>query len=331
MMRHDASTKSLAQLAGIGSAGKRFAASGFNVKVLRTLDLLRKDEWIRVDEAVVRVARSNLGAVTDLRNAGLVRNLGSIGVMLDQFEKVTEIDEAEQNMTGIAPGQRDLPEYTLATVPIPVTFRDFQVNIRVLEASRTRGAAMDTVTAEMCTRRVTEKLDDMVFNGSVIQVDGATILGYTTHGDRVTGTLTDSAGEGWLPSAARNIIGDVVAMISSLEAINYRGPYILYVPVNYKSELREDYSTAKGDRTFEERILAIEEIQKVSSTVSLTAEVVLVQMTSDVVDLSVGQDITTVEWDEMGGLVSNFKIMAAMAPRVKSSAIDETGIAHFSV
>lgn len=324
-MKNGASTKSLQQLAGIGSAGKRFAASGFNVKVLRTLDLLRKDEWIRVDEAVVRVARSQLGAITDLRNAGLVRNLGSIGVMLDQFEKVTEVDEAEQNMTGIAPGQRDLPEYTLATVPIPVTFRDFQVNIRVLEASRTRGAAMDTVTAEMCTRRVTEKLDDMVFNGSTIQVDGATILGYTTHGDRQTGSL----GTAWT-TATTSIIADVVSMISSLEAINYRGPYILYVPVDYKSELRNDYSTAKGDRTFEERILAIEEIQAVNSTVSLTAEVVLVQMTSDVVDLSVGQDITTVEWDEMGGLVSNFKIMAALAPRVKSSAIGENGVAHFS-
>jgi len=326
-MRHgQASVKSLQQLSSIGSAGKRLAASGFNVKVLRTLDLLRKDEWIRVDEAVVRVARSQLGAITDLRNAGLVRNLGSIGVMLDQFEKVTEVDVAEQNMTGIAPGQRDLPEYTLATVPIPVTFRDFQVNIRVLEASRTRGAAMDTVTAEMCTRRVTEKLDDMVFNGSTIQVDGATILGYTTHTDRTTGSI----GTAWT-TATTSIIADVVAMISALEAKNYRGPYILYVPVDYKSELRNDYSTAKGDRTFEERILAIEEIQAVNSTTSLTAEIVLVQMTSDVVDLSVGQDITTVEWDEMGGLVSNFKIMAALAPRVKSSAIGENGVAHFSV
>ncbi len=325
-MTQQASTRSLAQLAGIGSAGKRFAASGFNVKVLRTLDLLRKDEWIRVDEAVVRVARSNLGAITDLRNAGLVRNLGSIGVMLDQFEKVTEVDEAEQNMTGIAPGQRDLPEYTLATVPIPVTFRDFQVNIRTLEASRTRGAAMDTVTAEMCTRRVTEKLDDMVFNGSVIQVDGAVIFGYTTHPDRQTGSL----GAAWTVDQTV-IVDDVVSMISALEGINYRGPYVLYVPVDYKSVLRNDYSTLKGDRTFEERLLAIEEITAINSTVSLSAEVVLVQLTSDVVDLSVGQDITTVEWDEMGGLVSNFKIMAALAPRVKSSAIDENGVAHFSV
>ena len=323
---NQAYTKSLAQLAKIGNAGKRFAASGFNVKVLRTLDLLRKDEWKRLDETVVRVARSVLGAVADLRSAGLTRDLGSIGVMIDEFEKVSEIDEAEQNMTGIAPGQRDLPEYTLTGVPVPITFRDFQVNFRTLDASRTRGTAMDTVTAEMCTRRVAEKLDDMVFNGATIQVDGATILGYTTHPDRTTGSLTAV----WTNAGTRDIITDVLAMISDLEGKNYRGPYILYVPVIYKSVLREDYTTLKGDRTYEERILAIEEIQKVASTVSLINEVVLVQMTSDVVDLSVGQDIVTVEWDDMGGLVSNFKIMAAMVPRVKSSAINENGVAHYS-
>lgn len=323
-----ATAMSLAQLVGTGgisSPGKRFAASGFNPKVLRLNDLLQKDEWIALDDAVVRVARTQLTAVADLRSAGLVRNLGSLGVLIDEYEKVSEIDTAEQNMTGIAPGQRDLPEYTLAQVAVPITFRDFQVNIRTLEASRRRGASMDTVTAEMCTRRVTEKLDDMVFNGSVIQIDGAVVFGYTTIPDRVTGTL----GMAWTTSTT-TIIADVLAMLSDLEAINFRGPYNLYVPVSYMSILRDDYSTQKGDRTFVERILAIEPIVELKSTPSLTVAVVLVQMTSDVVDLSVGQDIVTVEWDDMGGLVSNFKIMAAIVPRVKSSAISETGIAHYS-
>ncbi len=97
------------------------------------------------------------------------------------------------------------------------------------------------------------------------------------------------------------------------------------------SQLRDDYSTSKGDRTFIERLLAIEPLQAIKSSPSLTAEVVLVQMTSDVIDLSIGQDIVTVEWDSMGGLVTDFKIMAAIVPRVKSSAVDESGIAHYSV
>ena len=147
----------------------------------------------------------------------------------------------------------------------------------------------------------------------------------------MTGTLTDTAGEGWLPSAARDVIADALAMISALEGINYRGPYNLYVPVNYMSALRDDYSTVKGDRTFIERLLAIEPLQAIKGTPSLTDEVVMVQMTSDVIDLSIGQDIVTVEWDSMGGLVTDFKIMAAIVPRVKSSAINESGIAHFSV
>lgn len=320
-----AEVQNLAQLVSISNAGKRFAKAGFNPKVLRTLDLLQKDEWKRLDDAVVRVARTQLTAIADLRAAGLTRNLGSLGVMIDEYEKVSEIDTAEQNMTGIAPGQKDLPEYTLASVPVPITFRDFQVNIRTLEASRTRGGAMDTVTAEMCTRRVSERLDDMVFNGSVIQVDGATILGYTTEPNRQTGSL----GSPWT-TATTSVIADVLAMISDLEAINYRGPYNLYVPVSYMSVLRDDYSTAKGDRTFVERILAIEPISAIKGSPSLATAVVLVQMTSDVVDLSIGQDIVTVEWDSMGGLVTDFKIMAAIVPRVKSSAVAESGIAHYS-
>ncbi len=323
-----ATTVNLSQLVGSGginSPGKRFMASGWNTKVLRLNDLLRKDEWIALDEAVVRVATTQLSAVADLRAAGLVRNLGSIGVLIDEYEKVTDIDEAEQSMTGIAPGQRDLPGYSLAQVPVPITFRDFQVNFRFLESSRRRGASIDTVTAELCTRRVAEKLDDMVFNGSTIQIDGAVVLGYTTTPDAQTGTL----GSPWT-TATTTVIDDVLAMIGALTVINYRGPYALYVPVSYMTVLQNDYSTQKGDRTFIERILAIQQITMIQSTSSLTTKVVLVQLTSDVVDLSVGQDIVTVEWDDMGGLVSNFKIMAAIVPRVKSSAVNQTGIAVYS-
>lgn len=311
------------------SAGAKLLAHNWDVgKALRTNDLLRKDEWIRLDEAVVRVARTLITAIADLRAAGLVRNLGSLGVLIDQYERVTEVEPAEQNMTGVAPGERDLPEYTLVGVPIPITFKDFQVNIRTLEASRTMGAAMDTVTAELCTRQVAESLDDMVFNGSNVQVDGTLVRGYTTHPDRITGSLT---GNGWDDAATRDIIADSIAMVAAAEAQNYRGPFTMYVPVAYMSELRADYSTAKGDRTFLERILAIDAINAVKSSPDLTGdEVLLVQLTSDTVDLSVGQDIVTVEWDEMGGLVSNFKIMAAMAPRVKSTAVSATGVVHFT-
>jgi hypothetical protein len=59
-------------------------------------------------------------------------------------------------------------------------------------------------------------------------------------------------------------------------------------------------------------------------------EVLLVQLTSDVVDLPVGQDITTVEWDTKGGLQMHFKVMAAMAPRMKSDANGNTGIVHYT-
>mgnify|MGYP003638105462 CR=1 FL=1 len=327
-----ANQASPAELMRIGNAGKRFAASGFNPKVLRTLDLLQKDEWKALDDSVVKVARSVITGIADLRSHNLVRDLGTLGVLIDEYERVTEVSAAEQNMTGIAPGQKDLPGYDIIGVPIPVTFKDFQVNIRTLEASRQRGVAMDTVTAELSARQVSLTLDEMVFNGSVVQVGSGVVYGYTNHPDRITGTLTDA----WTDAVNRDIMTDVLAMLSAAEAINYRGPFTLYVPTSYMSVLREDYSTLKGDRTFLERILAIPEITEVKGTPSLQGtdlsgdEVLLVQMTSDVVDLSIGQDIVTVEWDTSGGLVTDFKVMAAMAPRVKSSSSSQTGVVHYT-
>ncbi len=52
----------------------------------------------------------------------------------------------------------------------------------------------------------------------------------------------------------------------------------------------------------------------------------------DVVDLSVAAPLTTVQWDEMGGMIQNFKVMAAMAPRIKipRSANANTGLVHYS-
>ena len=94
-----ANQASPAELMRIGNAGKRFAASGFNPKVLRTLDLLQKDEWKALDDSVVKVARSVITGIADLRSHNLVRDLGTLGVLIDEYERVTEASAAEQNMT----------------------------------------------------------------------------------------------------------------------------------------------------------------------------------------------------------------------------------------
>ncbi len=296
-------------------------------QALRTNDLLRKEEWERLDEALVTVARAQLNGIADLRSAGLTLNLGSLGVLISQFEKVSEFTPASQSMDVITPPQEDTAEFLLESVPIPITHHGFRVSLRHLQASRTIGAPVDTTNVELATRQVVESLEDMLFNGSAVIVGGNTVFGYTTHPDRNTGTLIAP----WTDVALRDIIQDVIAMISAAEADGYFGPYMLYVPQVYFSELIEDYK-ADSERTFLERILAIPQITGVKVTDALsnvTPEVVLVQMTRNVVDLAIGQDLTTVEWDSMGGLLTRFIVMAAMAPRVKSDFENKSGIVQF--
>jgi hypothetical protein len=58
--------------------------------------------------------------------------------------------------------------------------------------------------------------------------------------------------------------------------------------------------------------------------------VLLVQMTSDVVDLVDGMPIQTVQWDTEGGFIHNYKVMTIQVPRVKSDYNNRSGIVKLS-
>ena len=58
--------------------------------------------------------------------------------------------------------------------------------------------------------------------------------------------------------------------------------------------------------------------------------VILVQMTSDTVQLVNAMPITTVEWDEFGGMTSNFKVMAIQVPWMRWDYNETSGVAHWS-
>lgn len=312
----------------ISSAPARLIANNFDVRALRTNALLRKDEWRSLDTAVITVARQRLAVVEDLRSRGLIHSLGGLGVLVDEYEKVSDMTPADQSMAGVTEGEFDTPEFELASVPIPITHKDFFVNVRRLQASRSRGSSIDVVSAELAGAVVAEKLEDTVINGSSVRIGGNIAYGFRNFPQRATGNLTVS----WNDPATTGaqIMADVLAMVAEAEAMNYNGPYMLYVGTAYNGKLREDFK-ANGDKTIRDRILEIDAIQGIRSSARMPAnEVVLVQLTSNVVQLSVGQDITTVEWSEMGGFVQRFRVFAAMAPRLKADHKGQTGIVHYS-
>lgn len=315
-------------LGGGRTAAQRLIAHEMDVNALRTNALLRKDEWKDLDEAVVRVARQKLSVVNALRSRNLTRNLGDLGTMLAEYERQSDMTAAEQTMSGVAPGERDTPDFDLKSVPVPITFKDFQLNVRRLTASRRRGESLDVSAGELAAALVAEKLEDTVINGSTVVIGGSTAYGLKNHPDRITGSLSQDWDGG--SATGETILTDVLAMVKAAEAKNYYGPFIVVVGTSYNSELRKDFK-ANSDKTVRQRLLEEDAIDDILISAKLAADnVLLFQPTSNVVQLGVAQDIVTIEWDDMGGLIQLFKVMAAVVPIVKSDKESQSGVVHYT-
>lgn len=289
--------------------------------------LLRYDEWKDIDTEVVKVATDRLVGVRDLQARGLIHNLGSIGITLSQWEEESDMTAADVSMSGITEAEGDTPAWNLRNVPVPIFHKDFQVNIRRLEASRMVGESLDVTAASIAARRVSERSEDMLFAGEPIVVQGNNLYGYTNLPGRNQVDL-DTNWDAVAQNGNSTIIDDVNAMLQAARDDKHFGPFVLYVPTGYEFKLDEDYSD-QYPRTVRDRIEALTGIERVEIADRLAANnVVLVQMTRDVVDLAIAQPISTIQWSTQGGMVENFKVMACWAARLKSDYDGRAGIVH---
>lgn len=313
-----------------GGTAVRLLNSGFDTSVMRTNDVLRKDEWKRYDDKVIEIARQRLVGVGDLISRGLSFPIeNALGVTQIEWEGMTDMTDPEISMSGVTEGERDRLTFALHSVPLPIVHKDFRLNVRHLEASRRLGQSLDTTQAAMSTRLVSEKLESILFNGAPSTVVlGSTIYGYTTAPNRNTGTLAASWETG--TTTGTSILDDTIAMITALQADHMYGPYGFYVTVAAYNHLLEDFK-ASSDKSILSRLLEIPDVEFVKPSSNLaTGAVVAVQFTSDVVDLVDGMQPQMVQWEEQGGMVQLFKVMAIMVPRVKSTESGQSGIAHYT-
>lgn len=290
--------------------------------------LLRYDEWKDLDRTVIAVATQRLVGIGDLQSRGLTHPLGSIGVTISQWDKSSDMTPAQADMAGETAGEEDTPAYEYDNVPVPIIHKDFRLNLRRLEASRRMGEGVDVTASAIATRLVAEKSEQMLFSGVPITVDGGTIYGYTNHPDRNLATMNVA----WTSIAQADnddILTDVQAMTAAARLDRMYGPYVLYIPGTYQGKMDEDYRAAGDSRTLRQRLLQLEGISDIRVADFLTGNnVVLVQMDRQTVDLATAQDITTVEWPEMGGMQRRYKVMAVWVPRLKSDFDGRMGLVH---
>ena len=122
---------------------------------------LTADEWTRIDETVVQVARNRLVA---RRFVNVFGPLGA-GVQCIQEDTFAGADVGGVSLLGeeeIHPVHAEARNF----MPVPLIFKDFQIHWRDIETSRGLGTPLDTSAAAAAASFVAHGEDDLILNGS---------------------------------------------------------------------------------------------------------------------------------------------------------------------
>ncbi len=303
------------------------------VRHLHIHSTLRKDEWESLDRVVVETSKEVLVGVQHLRQgAGLLRT-ENIGVSIAQYNKMSAMPPPTMAMNPLTDGERGRVDFSLAGVPIPFVFSDFQLDIRTLTASRTLGSSLDLQQGAESSYQVALAWETLLFNGTpaIAIADRvgtlSTIYGYKTHPDRNTGLATGDWGDA--TSGYVYAINTINAMKMALRNDHFPGPYWLYVNSHNWSDIQS--VNTQTDRRVIDVIRADPEIARIELSMRLdSGELIMVDPKPRVVQWVEGAMIRPVEWDEKGSLGTNYRIIGAAAPLVKSDYDGRCGVAHFT-
>jgi uncharacterized linocin/CFP29 family protein len=316
-----------AQLKKAFTEGRSLSASA-----LRTLDTLRHEEWKFFDDALVKEAAIRLVGVADLIAGGFTRNVtNALGKMVFAYEKVTDMDPATTSLDGLSRTGNDRQEFDLNQIPLPITHKDFFINLRTLAASRERGEALDTTQVQTAGRVVAEQLEKMLFQGGPT-FGGMPIYGYTTQPDRNHGAFDGTKDWGDSTKVGSSYLADVKTMKTALAADRFYGPYTIYVPADADVLLDGDYNAGTANtQTIRERLLKIAGLTAIKVADQLpSGSVIMKQDSTDVAAWVNGEPLQTVQWDEYGGFEINFKAFAIGVPLIRSDAAGRSGVYHMS-
>jgi hypothetical protein len=299
---------------------------------------LRKDEWASFDKVVIKAARQRLRAYADLRAANTYGNFDGMSSMVLEHETMSDPGEAFVDFDGLTEGRRDAPTFELNGLPLPITHSPFWFSSRRLMISRKMGTPLDSVMAEAAGRRVGEQIEKTLIGTiagkslsptNVSEYTAAPkVYGYTNFPYRITKTnMTAPTTGGWTPAV---YVAEILDMIESLNTAGFYGPFMVYHSTDWSKYMDQDYSGAKGDNTLRDRVKRIEQINDVRRLDYFTStfSTLLVQMTADVARAVSGMEVTTLQWESMGGMRVDFKVMAIQVPQLRADINGNTGIAH---
>jgi uncharacterized linocin/CFP29 family protein len=314
-----------------GSVVERILANGGNIGALRTLSILRENEWRAYDTAVTETARGTYTLVSDMMENGLRTKLPNpMATPQLVWDRQGDMTGAQIDMTGESNDIRDRMEYGQDSMPIPLIHKGFRLNIRTLWASRQNGTGLDVSQTEQATRVVVEATEKLFLYGNYSAGAGVgRVYGMTTYPYRNVGVL----GVNWLTATGTQIFDNVNSMVEAAEAKGNFGPFVLYIPRNWAPAMRRDYdrTTNKGTSVLK-RILEIESIKAVKTNVFLPLNnVILLPLNKNTAEVLDGIQPRLIEWSNNGGMELVYKVISIVLPRLKRDGLDQNGIVHFIV
>ena len=312
-----------------------------SVPALRSLSPLSDKAQVLVDRAVVNVGLERLVFAADLMAAGLTEPISDpLSVMQLEWEQVSKIGNAQRTMSPSARGENQLVDRRIKRLPIYVTTDDFSVGIRTLKASQRVGTPIDVTQVEQATRRVNEAIEDAALYGAT-SIDGTqfNVGGYGAPGllnapnANTEALAVDWNGSNTIGTTGPAMIEDVLSMIGTLEADKKFGPYNLYIGTRAGNMIEGDFKV-NTTGTIRQRIEAIEaggrriniRVADQMPTAATGIQAVLVEMTSDVVQMVVGQPPTVIPWTSLDGFTLYWLVMAIMVQRVRDDYEGNSGI-----
>lgn len=323
-------------------AHQQIRANAQQAQRLRANAALPDNSWGEVDDAVYRTQDDVLTVVDDLRGRGLVTGV-SVYSKTAEWNTVDSKGEATISMDLETEDPESSVAYDLEGVPVPVIQDSFSVGWREQQspnAAQNVADTPDTLDATVTARHVAEAMEDLVFNGWGPSISAGSnsyqLYGLTNHPDISTGSL------GSWGTDSTVIRDDIRAMANAIKDNQYwpgDTGYLLYISRDYYDELDDVDPDGSGDQTVRDRVEELSYISEIQPSDWLpSGSALMFRPTQDVVDLAVGSEIggqgtdmtQTIEYDGTAGLRSHLLVFSVMAPRVKSTASAQSGIAFFN-
>jgi len=295
--------------------------------VHNSVGLLRKEEWIALDRAVMQAANLRLVAANDLISRGLVYNIpNGMGTTVFQSQNMSDLNDAAISMTGLEETTNEKLQFDLSSIPLPIIHKDLKIPIRLLAASRNGGAPLDTLEAQIAGRKIAEMAEQILLGTTTFPAfSGGTIYGYTTFPQRQTYSISDWESNSTTGDTIKN---ELIAMIGAANDQRQYGPFMLYVTPDMALNFERDFK-ANSDKTIRMRLMELQPIADIKPLDFMPADTaLLVPMNPETVRMIVGMVPQTLTWDSKGGLLTHLKVMTIMVPQIRNDFYGRCGIVH---